>query len=45
MKETGECMLAFKNEFSEKILMIHQQVKVAQHFRIICAKSKALNNR
>ena len=45
VKENGECKLAFKNEFSEKILMIHQQVKVAQHFRITCAKSKALNNR
>ena len=45
VKETGECMLAFKKEFSEEILMIHQQVKVAQHFRIICAKSKAVNNR
>ena len=45
VKETGECMPAFKKEFSEKILIIHQQVKVAQHFRIICAKSKAVNNR
>ena len=44
VKETGECMLAFKNEFSEKILRIHQQVKVAQHFRNICAKPKALTN-
>ena len=45
VKETGECMLAFRKEFSEKILMIHQQVKVALHFRIICAKSRAVNNR
>jgi len=54
LKETGECddfgdfstsMLSFKKAFNEKILKIHQQVKVAQHLRIICGKSKALNNR
>ena len=54
LKETGGCgdfgdfsasMLSFQKGFNEKILKIHQQVKVAKHFRILCAKSKAVNNR